>query len=521
MLLSVILAGCGGAGREAESEIGLVEGFAGIVVADEPRAAVLARDTLGNGGNAIDAAVVMYFTMAVTLPSRASLGAGGACVVYDSGTNATEALTFLPSASQAGGLVPIGPRAMAALHARHGLRRWSMLLTPAENLARFGHPISRAFARDLTAAAERIDADPATSRTFRNNAGVRPDEGDKVVQRDLASVLGGLRVQGAAYLYGGVFTQRFADALAEAGQPVSVAEVRTSVPDFADPVAVAFGSSTLYFTAPPPANGLVAAQLWSLLEEEMSLADPGSADRAHQFVEASARAFAQRAGWMAPDGTARAAPEALLSGEGLARALDGYERDRHTPAASLSPAPVALGETPYGASFLAADRWNNVVACSLTMNGLFGAARMAPDTGILLSAPIEEGRNGLLSPSAAILVNPRVGEVFFAAAASGGSAAPTALVAVMLGVLSDELPLDRVVAAPRFHHGGAPDLAYFETGIRSEVLLDLKARGHLLNKASSPGRVNALHCPDSLKRRQETCQFANDPRGWGLGFLVQ
>ena len=35
------------------------------------------------------------------------------------------------------------------------------------------------------------------------------------------------------------------------------------------------------------------------------------------------------------------------------------------------------------------------------------------------------------------------------------------------------------------------------------------------------GRVNALYCPDSFKRSTEDCQFANDPRGWGLGFLVR
>ena len=519
-VLATALAGCGSSG-EGEGKLGLVEGFAGIVVADEPRAAVLGRDTLGNGGNAVDAAVIMYFTMAVTLPSRASLGGGGTCVVYDSGENTAEALLFLPRAGHAGGVVPQGPRAMAALHARHGLLRWAQLLTPAENLARFGHPVSRAFARDLAAAAPQLAADPLISRTFRNNAGELPSEGDKVVQRDLASVLGGLRAQGAGYLYGGVFTQRFAEAATAAGQAVTVEDVRTSLPVFVEPVAVEFGDRTLYFTSPPAADGLVAAQMWEMLVGEMGPADAGSAERAHQFVEAAARAFAQRAVWMAPDGEARQEPRRLLAADRLEHALEGYQRDRHTPAGSLSPRPVALAENPHGASFVAADRWNNVVACSLTMNGLFGAFQMAPDTGILLAAPPENHNNGLLSPSAAILVNPKVKEGYFAAAASGGAAAPTALVSVMLGALADDLPLEEAVAEPRFHHGGAPDVTFYEEGVPDPVLDGLRKRGHLLRPAPGLGRVNALYCPDSFKRRQERCHFANDPRGWGLGFLVQ
>ena len=48
--------------------------FAGVA-ADESRAAEVGRDALMAGGNAIDAAVAMYFAQAVTLPSASSLGA--------------------------------------------------------------------------------------------------------------------------------------------------------------------------------------------------------------------------------------------------------------------------------------------------------------------------------------------------------------------------------------------------------------------------------------------------------------
>src|SRR5262245_61733570 len=129
--------------------IGSVEGFAGVAAADEPSAVLAARDVLASGGSAADAAVALYFSLAVAMPSTAALGGGGICMVHDAENKKTEALDFLPRAA-AGGRValPAAVRGMAALQARYGKLRWEQNLAAAESMARFGVPTSRALASE-------------------------------------------------------------------------------------------------------------------------------------------------------------------------------------------------------------------------------------------------------------------------------------------------------------------------------------------------------------------------------------
>ncbi len=87
---SLALSGCGtvnsatnwisGGDGPALGQPGYVKGFLGGVVADEPQAALLGQQVLSAGGTAADAAAGVGLALAVTLPSRAGLGSGGACL---------------------------------------------------------------------------------------------------------------------------------------------------------------------------------------------------------------------------------------------------------------------------------------------------------------------------------------------------------------------------------------------------------------------------------------------------------
>jgi gamma-glutamyltranspeptidase / glutathione hydrolase len=386
---------------------GFVSGFLGGVVADEPRAALAGREVLSAGGNAADAAVAVGFAMAVTLPSRAGLGGGGACLAYSPdrkgpGGGVPEAVIFTPVPGQGSGdrpaAVPMLARGLFALHARYGSRPFESLTVPAEEMARFGVRASRALVRDLDVVAAPLGGDPGARAVFFHD-GRSLAEGDQMVQPALAATLAQLRVAGVGDLYQGVLARKLISASAQAGGSVTMQALRTGLPKIVPALTLPGPrGDTIAFLPPPADGGLATAAAYQVLQS-----DAASLDRASQ------RALGVATRWRQSGGD----PEAVLKAD--------------------APAP-ALPLLPASASFVTLDREGNAVSCVVTMDNLFGTGRIAPDTGIVLAASPATAPLPLLS--AALAWNNNVHAFHAAVAASGQEAAPLAAAVALNAALT-------------------------------------------------------------------------------------
>ena len=121
------------------------------------------------------------------------------------------------------------PRGLYLLHARYGHRPFESLIVPAEQLARFGTPASRALVRDLALVAGPLFADPNTRAVFSKD-GAPLAEGQQLLQPDLGATLSQIRVAGVGDFYTGALARRIEQASPLAGGPIALADLRGALP---------------------------------------------------------------------------------------------------------------------------------------------------------------------------------------------------------------------------------------------------------------------------------------------------
>ncbi len=520
------IAGLADVEKEKAKEL---EFFPGGVAADEPLAAKVGRDLIMAGGTAADAAAGVYFALSVTLPSSASLGGGGSCVVWDYWSGKVEAIDFLsrpPAAPSATATrpsaVPGNVRGFASIHSRYGRLRWGQIVAPAEAMARFGVRVSRAFSTDLKSVEAALLAESETRRIFgRKDGKSLVGEGDQLVQTDLAETLGRIRQFGPDGFYRGDPAVKLAAAFSAAGGTLSEDDLAGYRSQWRKTIEVPYGPLTLHFAPPPAAAGAVEAQILSMLTDGDAYKSATPEQRNHLFAEVSLRAFADRGRWLRGDGSSSVPPDSLVSKERTASLMQSYRPKSHVPAASLKPAPVKRLENPAATSFVVIDGAGSAVACALTQNNLFGTGRVAPGTGVIPAALPGRAGRGPVSLGPAVAIDHKYKDFYFAIAASGGVAAPTAVANVMVKALIEKRKLADAVAAKRLHHGGDPDLLFYEQGFDENALKDLSGRRHALAATKSLGRVNAASCTSGLPFQPQTCSLESDPRGYGLSVVAE
>ena len=525
-----------------------------MVVSASPYATRIGVAVLRDGGNAIDAAVAVAFTLAVTYPTAGNIGGGG-FLLAQMGDSA-RALDFREVApgratrdmyvgpdgkvtehSVTGALAAGVPGSVAGLweaHRRDGSRPWAELVQPAIDLARLGFAADAAYLEDLAWDEARLARFPSTRAVYLPG-GKRPALGDTIRNPDLAATLSRIAASGRDGFYKGRTAELIAAEMRRSGGIMSARDLADYEARWREPVTFPYRGHRVVSMPPASSGGLTLGLICGILDGvDLGAMGWHAPEAIHLLAGAERHAFARRnallgdpafvaipvRSFLSPD-TAAAIRASLLAG------------DR---GAAVPPDPVPGTHTTH---FSIVDGRGNAVALTTTLNGGYGSALTVTGAGFLLNNEMDDFttqvgvvnamglRQGaanaivpgkrMLSSMTPTIVLDSGGRPVVITGASGGARIITAVAQVISDALDFRLPLGASMAAPRFHAQDFPDSLLVEDGgFTATQLAALVSRGHRPSITAAWGYD--FGWAQTIRRRPggQGWEGVSEPRGNGL-----
>lgn len=535
----------------------------GMVASVSGIASQVGVEVMKRGGNAVDAAVAVAFTLAVSWPSAGNIGGGGFMLIrLADGTS--EVIDYRERAPLAARrdmyldekgkpvedlyensylaiAVPGTVAGLALAHRRHGKLPWRALVEPAARLARNGFTVDEYLARSLSGkrTTERLSRFPESRRIFLRDG--RPYQpGERFRQPELAATLTRIARRGPRDFYEGETARLIVEDMKANGGIITLQDLREYEPSVRQPLRGTYRGYELLTMPPPSSGGTALLQMLNMLEHfELRSAGHHSAGYLHFLVEAMRRAYADRAVHLGDADFVRVPVSGLISKAYAAERAKTISLDSATPSSVIrAGAPPAL-EPASTTHFSVIDKQGNAVANTYTLEDAYGVAATVRGAGFLLNnemgdfaaAPGLPNAYGLVQGEANAIV-PRKRplssmtptmvlkdrQTFLIVGSPGGGTIINTVLQVILNVVEFGMNLQQAIDAPRVHHQWMPDEIYWEPmGVNPDTRRLLEGLGHKFRER--PGYSDASYIGDvqgiMIEPPTGTRLGASDPRRGG------
>jgi len=509
----------------------------GMVSSQNALSSEVGRTILAKGGNAIDAAVAVGFSLALTLPRAGNLGGGGFMMVHIAKTNKTVAIDYrgtAPSSASASDFVNAEgkvdrslsktgfsastvPGTVAGLyeaHRRWGRLPWKTLLEGAIRQAEQGIEVSEDLSWAIAAKAPVLKANPESLRTFFKAGGEIYQAGDIIQRKALAKTLRLIADKGRAGFYRGSVARQIAREMAEHGGFIREQDLEDYKAVVKTPLATEYRGHTV-FTMPPPAGGIHLVQMLNMLETyPLESYGHNSANALHVLAEVMKRAYAFRAKFLGDPAFVDVPVNWLASKTLAVSQVKTLSMQRATPVAEIAPtSPAELQESADTTHYSVMDSDGNVVSNTYTLSASFGSGVTIAGTGILMNNQINNfallyGVPGASGARASFANSLQGGKrtkstqtpviVFkdqrplLATGTPGGRRIITTMLQIISNVVDHKMNIADATHAPRIFHGWAKDELEYEPGISPDTLDLLQRRGHTLKQGATMGSVQSV-----------------------------
>ena len=500
----------------------------GMVVSNNIHASEAGINILKKGGNAVDAAVAVGFTLAVTCPENGNLGGGGFIIgatangkifTQDHREKAPSksnhdmfldkngsVIPYMSLTSRAASGVPGTVHGLLTAWSDHGSGniRIQQLLSSAIKLAEKGFLLSKYQADLFNTYKESFLSNNATSKIFIRKDNRPWKKGDRFFQKDLAKTLKRIAKFGLDGFYKGITAELIIKEMEKSNGLISKYDLEQYRSVYREPIIGSFRDIEIISMGPPSSGGLLLIHMLSALENfNIDTLGWNSTDYVHLLTEIAKRAYADRAQHLGDPDYWDNPRNMFLSKDYAKKRISNISMDSYTPSKEVYSGIYNDNEGTETTHYSVVDKQGNAVAITTTLNTNFGNKHIVEGAGFLLNNEMDDfsskpgtanawgligGKANAIEPNKRPLssMTPTIlmynGQPIMTIGSPGGSKIITTVLQSILNVLVHDMDIKEAVCAPRFHHQWIPEnTIYIESnGLSRDIITNLESRGHII-----------------------------------------
>ena len=504
-------------------------------------------EIIKKGGNAVDAAVAVGFSLAVTLPRAGNLGGGGFMLIYmkdrdeilaiDYRSQSPEGLTTdqifgvnLPDEYKKAdrdivrygykaSTVPGTVSGLILAHSQFGKLPLEVVMRPAIDQAREGVNVSYDLEQAI-ASAPQLSWDPESKRIYFHEG--KPLKRGEVMKRpDLANTMNQISMNGLKGFYDGEVAEKIASSMAINGGEITTDDLKKYRARFTKPIGVNYRGNKVYTHGPPSGGGIVLLTALKVLEYfDLGKIGSNSATSYHLIAEALRRGHNNRSHHVGDPSFYSVPYDQLMSNKRIKSFAKSISLKEASLAKEVMPLSV-LQESKNTTHYSIIDSEGNAVSNTYTLGYSFGSGVTIPGTGILMNNQMNnfayqygnesiKGRAASpgnkyapgkrpMSTMAPTIVFDENDELLLITGSPGGKLIPSAILRLLTGVIDFNLNIGNATMLPRISKDWPYSGLNYETNISSDSINILKKMGHKVEPSKTMGSTQSIHVVNDIK----------------------
>ena len=518
----------------------------GMVVSQNATSSSIGIKILDMGGNAVDAAVAVGFSLATTLPRAGNIGGGGFMLIYlkdkeevfyidyrskspknssiekllgtkkipDRNSKRWERVDYTYLASGVPGTV----YGLLEAHKNFGKLELEEIMKPVIEQADNGIIVSS----DLNYV---IDVTPQL-KTDKESLSIYFRDGDplkefSIMKRpDLANTFRVISKNGIKGFYEGEIADKIVNAMNSNGGLITHEDLKNYKSFFRMPVAVNYKGHKVFTAAPPSGGGITLLTALNILNNiDIKKYKSDSTKTYHFLAESLRRGHNNRSHFVGDPDYFVVPISELLSAKRTKELITSIDSNKASSIDQVIPyAPRK--ESKDTTHFSIIDKDGNAVSNTYTLGLSFGSGVTIPGTGILMNSQMNNfayrfgdknviGRGASpgnkfepgkkpMSTMAPTIIFDEDDKLFLVTGSPGGSDIPAAILRVITGVIDFNLDIGEATMLPRIHKDWPYKGLEHERAVSRDIVRRLKSMGHKTEYEMTIGSTQSIHIVDGV-----------------------